>query len=98
MKNFSIALIITLLILALGSIFVVKEGQRGMVMQFGKIKTNADGSAVVYEPGLQFKLPFVETVKVLDARIQTLDETAVQASAEPEAKRVVLKRQKMHLS
>ncbi len=78
MKNFSIALIITLLILSIGSIFVVKEGQRGMVIQFGKIKTDSDGNVVVYEPGLQFKLPMVESVKILDARIQTLDEAAVR--------------------
>lgn len=78
MKNFLIALIITLLVLSLGAIFVVKEGQRGMVMQFGKIKTNPDGTAVVYEPGLQFKLPIVESIKILDARIQTLDESAVR--------------------
>lgn len=78
MKNFSIALIITLVILSFGSIFVVKEGQRGMVIQFGKIKTGSDGNAVVYEPGLQFKLPFVESVRLLDARIQTLDEAAVR--------------------
>ena len=60
MKNFSIALLITLLILSFGSVFVVKEGQRGIVMQFGKIKTDDQDNAVVYEPGLQFKLPFIE--------------------------------------
>lgn len=78
MKNFTIAVIITALIMSFGAIFVVKEGQRGMVIQFGKIKTDSDGNVVVYEPGLQFKLPLVESVKLLDARIQTLDEEAVR--------------------
>ncbi len=78
MKNFSIVLIITLLILSVSSVFVVKEGQRGIVMQFGKVKRDSAGLTVVYEPGLQFKLPLVEKVKILDARIQTLDEAAVR--------------------
>ena len=30
----------------------------------------------VYAPGLHFKIPFIETVRKLDARIQTLDEPA----------------------
>ncbi len=28
---------------------------------------------VVYEPGIHFKVPFIDSLKVLDARIQTLD-------------------------
>ena len=28
----------------------------------------------VYEPGLHFKIPLIENVRRLDARIQTLDE------------------------
>ncbi len=78
MKNFSIALIVTLLILSISSLFVVKEGQRGIVMQFGKVKRDAADLTVVYEPGLHFKLPLVEKVKILDARIQTLDDAPVR--------------------
>jgi len=77
MKNLSIALIVTILICAIASVFVIKEGQRGIVMQFGKVKRDLEGVTVVFEPGLQFKLPFVERVKVIDARIQTLDESPV---------------------
>ncbi len=29
---------------------------------------------MVFEPGLHFKIPFIESVRKLDARIQTLDE------------------------
>ena len=78
MKNLTIAAIIVLLVMSVASMFVVKEGQRGIVMQFGKVKRDDAGLTVVYEPGLQFKLPFVERVKVIDARIQTLDEAAVR--------------------
>ena len=75
MKNFIIAIIAALFVLVVSSVFVVFEGQRGIVFQFSKIKRDAEsGDMKVYEPGLQFKIPFIESVKKLDARIQTLDE------------------------
>jgi membrane protease subunit HflC len=76
MKNFIIALIALILVLTVSSVFIVFEGQRGIVFQFTKIKRDADtGQMKVYEPGLHFKIPFINTVRKLDARIQTLDET-----------------------
>ncbi|WP_199610940.1 protease modulator HflC [Flocculibacter collagenilyticus] len=74
MKNFSIAAVIALIILGISSLFVVQEGQRGIVIQFGKVKRDSNDNTVVYEPGIHFKLPFIEQVKKLDARIQTLDD------------------------
>jgi membrane protease subunit HflC len=77
MKNFSIAILSLLIILAVSSVFVIYEGQRGIVFQFSKIKRDADtDKMMVYEPGLHFKIPFIEKVRKLDARIQTLDEAA----------------------
>ncbi|GHF02247.1 protease modulator HflC [Thalassotalea profundi] len=74
MKNFIIAIIAALFILGVSSVFVVFEGQRAIVFQFSKIKRDDAGSMIVYEPGLQFKIPFIENVRKIDARIQTLDE------------------------
>ncbi|MFT6208141.1 MAG: membrane protease subunit HflC [Colwellia sp.] len=77
MKNFIIALIALFLVLTVSSVFVVSEGQRGIVFQFTKIKRDADtGEMIVYEPGLHLKIPFINNVRKLDARIQTLDEAA----------------------
>ena len=76
MKNLFIALLITLVVMGSGSLFVVKEGQRAMVIQFGKVqRDNTTGQTKVFEPGLHFKLPFIDTVRSLDARIQTLDDS-----------------------
>ena len=76
MKNFIIAILITLLVLATGSLFVVREGQRAIVIQFGKVQRDAGtGDTQVFEPGLHFKLPFIDSVRQLDARIQTLDDS-----------------------
>ena len=76
MKNFIIAIIALILVLTVSSVFIIFEGQRGIVFQFSKIKRDADsGQMKVYEPGLNFKIPFINQVRKLDARIQTLDET-----------------------
>jgi len=75
MKNLMMALIALILVLTVSSVFIIFEGQRGIVFQFSKIKRDADsGQMKVFEPGLHFKVPFINTVRKLDARIQTLDE------------------------
>ena len=74
MKNLLAILVIVALALGVSSLFVVKEGERAIVVQFGKVQRDANtGEAVVFEPGLHFKLPFIEQVKRLDARFKTLD-------------------------
>ena len=75
MKNLIIAVLIVLIFLGFGSIFVVKEGNRAIVIQFGKVKRDSDtNQTTVYAPGLHFKLPSLDTVRHLDARVQTLDD------------------------
>ena len=47
---------------------------RGIVVQFGKvIREGSSDIPKVYEPGLHWKWPFIDDVRKLDARIQTLD-------------------------
>lgn len=55
------------------SCFVVQEGERTILFQFSKVQRTADGNIQVFEPGLHFKLPFVEKVRDLDAKVQTLE-------------------------
>ncbi len=66
-----VALIVAALLALLGSVFVVNEGQTGMVLNFGRVSRSDIG------PGLHFKWPLVETARVFDRRLQVLD-------AEPE--------------
>ena len=74
MKNLIAIIVVVLVALGLSSLYVVKEGERAIVIQFGKVERNAEtGEAMVFEPGLHFKIPFIEQVKRLDARLQTLD-------------------------
>ena len=74
MKNFTIITLIAVALIFVSALFVIPEGQRGIVIQFGKIQRDAEQNVVVYEPGLHFKLPMIETVRKLDARVQTLDD------------------------
>ena len=74
MKNFLVIILAAVFLLVVSSVFIVSEGQRGIVFQFKKIKRDDAGEMLILEPGLHFKLPLIEDVKKLDARIQTLDE------------------------
>lgn len=75
MKNLIGFIVVALFLLTVSSVFVISEGERGIVFKFSKIKRDADtGEMQVFAPGLHFKIPFIENVRKIDARIQTLDE------------------------
>lgn len=74
MRSFSVIALVIVAMLSFSAIFVVNEGQRAIVIQFGKVQRDAEGVTIVKEPGLHFKLPLLEQVKTIDARIQTLDD------------------------
>lgn len=74
MKNFIIAIVVVVAIIVVSALFVVPEGQRAIVTQFGKIQRDDAGQVVVYEPGLHLKIPMIEVVRKLDSRVQTLDD------------------------
>ncbi|MCY4265871.1 MAG: protease modulator HflC [Gammaproteobacteria bacterium] len=68
MRNFLLIGLVFLVVLVAGnSLFVVKETERAVMLQFGEL-VNAD-----IAPGLHFKIPWVNTVRKFDARIQTED-------------------------
>lgn len=74
MKNFLVGTLVLGTLVASSCFFVVQEGERGIVFQFSKIQRTAEGEVRVFEPGLHFKLPMVENVRKLDAKVQTLDD------------------------
>jgi membrane protease subunit HflC len=77
MKQIGIIGLIAVLLLGYSSLFVVSEGQRGIVIQFGKVKRDsATDETSVYGPGIHFKVPVIDSVRKLDARIQTMDGSA----------------------
>jgi membrane protease subunit HflC len=82
-----IAFLIPVLVLGLAvllsSIFVVDERQRALVLQFGQIRQ------VVEEPGLNFKIPFIQEVVYYDARILALDTETIEVTPSDDRRLVV---------
>jgi len=66
LRVISIVVALTVFI-AYSSVFVVDERQKALVLQFGQV------SDVKEEPGLAFKLPFIQQVVRYDDRILSLD-------------------------
>jgi modulator of FtsH protease HflC len=60
--------------LMITSIFIVDERQKAMVLQFGQVR------AVKEEPGLSFKIPFIQNVVYYDSRIQGLETNALEVT------------------
>ena len=67
MKKFAIPIVLVLAFTAVFSIFIVKEVNQAIVLQFG------DPKRIIVKPGLNFKIPFIQNVVFLDKRILNLD-------------------------
>jgi membrane protease subunit HflC len=70
MSGRNLTLILTVLLVffvASNSLYIVKETERGVLLQFGEV-VDPD-----LKPGLHFKLPFVNNVRRFDGRVLTLD-------------------------
>ena len=66
--------LIVVIAIFLMSLFVIPEGERGIVTRFGRLIKDDNNITRIYEPGLHFKMPMFDRVNVLDARIQTMDD------------------------
>lgn len=80
MQKIVIALVLLGFLFA-SSVFTVKEGEVGIVFQFGKVvrdngSDDENNPPKIYRSGLHFKIPLIETVKKLDIRVQSLESQA----------------------
>ena len=85
MKAQKILLPIVILIgaLAFFSIFIVKEVNQAIVLQFGEPKK------IILKPGLNFKIPFIQNVVFLDKRILNLDTPPEEVIASDQKRLIV---------
>ena len=74
--NSILAVIVVLALVAFNSLFVIKEGNVGIVTRFGAVVRTSDAELNVSKPGLHFKIPFIDKIRILDSRIQTLSSRA----------------------
>ena len=63
----TLGLLFVILAIAQSTLYVVSEFERGVKLQFGRL-IEAD-----IQPGLHVKIPFVDDVRIFDARILTVD-------------------------
>ena len=61
--SYLIPALVVILVLALSSVFIVDERNKALVLQFGRVV------AIKEEPGLSFKLPFIQNVVYYEDRI-----------------------------
>lgn len=73
MRKLLLPVLVVIAFVLFQSVIVVQEGQRGIMLRFNKVHRDADNKVIIYEPGLHFKVPVIDQLKTLDARIQTLD-------------------------
>ena len=76
-------LIIVLAATAFFSIFIVKEINQAIVLQFG------DPKKIILKPGLNFKIPFIQNVVFLDKRILNLDAPPEEVIASDQKRLIV---------
>ena len=76
-------LIIILAAISFFSIFIVKETNQAIVLQFG------DPKKIITSPGFQIKIPFIQNVVFLDRRILSLDPPPEEVIASDQKRLIV---------
>ncbi len=82
-KKFVLPIIIFIAATLYFSIFIVKEINQAIVLQFG------DPKRILLKPGLNFKIPFIQNVVFLDKRILNLDAPPEEVIASDQKRLIV---------
>ena len=77
------AVIVVTLIGVMSSIFIVDERKQALVLQFGAVQQ------VKTEPGLGFKIPFIQDVAYYDSRVLPVETSALEVTPADERRLVV---------
>jgi membrane protease subunit HflC len=83
MKKIILPLVAAIGALVFFSVFIVKEVNQAIVLQFG------DPKRIILEPGLNFKIPFIQNVVFLDKRILNLDTPPEEVIASDQKRLIV---------
>ncbi len=83
MQKILLPFIVVVGVVAFFSIFIVKEVNQAIVLQFG------DPKRIISKPGLNFKIPFIQNVVFLDKRILNLDAPPEEVIASDQKRLIV---------
>ena len=81
--KFLIPIAVIAVVGVLSSVFIVDEREKALVLQFGQIKS------VKEDPGLAFKIPFIQEVVRYDDRTLSLDTDVVEVTPSDDRRLVV---------
>jgi membrane protease subunit HflC len=70
---FSVIFAVIALVVVSKSIYIVEETEKGLILRFGKVVRDESKVPMVYLPGLHFKAPFIDSVVLIDTRVQLMD-------------------------
>ena len=82
-RRFLLPIVIAIFAVGFFSVFVVKEINQAIVLQFGNPKK------IITTPGLQVKIPFIQNVVFLDRRILSLDPAPEEVIASDQKRLIV---------
>lgn len=82
-KPIAIFILGLITILGLTSFFIVEQRQQALVLQFGEVVR------VIQEPGLKFKIPFIQKVSLFDNRILNLSADEKEVIAKDQKRLIV---------
>ncbi len=74
--NLLLSLLLLVVFIAFNSCYIISEGSKGIVTRFGKVVRDSESALKIVDPGLHFKIPFIDKVKPMDVRIQTISSSA----------------------
>ncbi len=75
-KITTVVAVVLLLLFGMLSVFTVNEGEGGLILRLGKIVSQSKSDeAKIMRPGIHFKIPFIDTVRIFDMRMQELATT-----------------------
>ena len=83
LPKFLIPIVVVIGVFLFQSIFIVQEINQAIVLQFGNPKR------IITEPGLKFKLPFIQNVVYLDKRVLNLDNPPEEVIAADQKRLIV---------
>lgn len=74
MKTTLSLLLFAVLMVLLASFFTVTQGESALILRLGRLVMDSKtGQVKILGPGLHAKTPFIESVRIFDTRLQTLD-------------------------
>ena len=81
--HLSLIVLLTTIILISSSVFTVDQRQKAIIFQFG------EAIRIIEEPGLKFKIPFMQNVHFLDKRLLNVNVEAKELTAS-DGKRIIV--------